>query len=58
LRSLKPVDAIQELYGLLVAQHAIRFLTQEAALQAGVDPDRISLVRALNIIHDAIPESR
>ena len=56
LRSQKPVGLIQELYGLLVAHYAIRFLMHEAALQAGIDPDRISFVHALNVVHDAIPE--
>jgi hypothetical protein len=56
LRSLKPVGVIQELFGLLVAHYAIRFLMHEAALQAGVDPDRVSFVHALNVIHGAIPE--
>lgn len=56
LRSLKPVGVIQELYGLLVAHYAIRFLMHEAACQAGIDPDRISFVHALNVVHDAIPE--
>jgi hypothetical protein len=56
LRSLKPVGVIQELYGLLVAHYAIRFLMHEAALLAGVDPDRVSFVHALNVIHGAIPE--
>ena len=56
LRSLKPVGVIQELYGLLVAHYAIRFLMHEAACQVGIDPDRISFVHALNVVHDAIPE--
>ena len=56
LRSLKPVGVIQELYGLLIAHYAIRFLMHEAALQAGVDPDRLSFVHALRVLHDAIPE--
>lgn len=56
LRSLKPVGVIQELYGLLIAHYAIRSLMHEAALQAGVDPDRLSFVHALRVIHDAIPE--
>ena len=56
LRSLKPVGVIQELFGLLVAHYAIRFLMHEAALLAGVDPDRVSFVHALNVIHGAIPE--
>lgn len=56
LRSLKPVGVIQELYGLLIAHFAVRFLMHEAALQEAVDPDRLSFVHALRVIHDAIPE--
>jgi hypothetical protein len=56
LRSLKPVGVIQELYGLLIAHYAIRALMHEAALQAGLSPDRLSFVGALRIIQDAIPE--
>lgn len=56
LRSLKPVGVIQELYGLLIAHYAIRFLMHAAALQAGIDPDRVSFMHALNVIHGAIPE--
>jgi hypothetical protein len=56
LRSLKPVGVIQELYGLLIAHYAVRFLMHEAALQAGVDPDRVSFVHTLHVLHDAIPE--
>ena len=56
LRSLKPVGVIQELYGLLIAHYAIRALMQEAALKAGLTPDRLSFVRSLRIIQDAIPE--
>lgn len=56
LRSLKPVGVIQELYGLLIAHFVIRFLMHEAALQANVDPDRLSFVHAIEVIKDAIPE--
>lgn len=56
LRSLKPVGVIQELYGLLIAHYAIRALMHEAALKAGLAPDRLSFVGALRIIQDAIPE--
>lgn len=56
LRSRKPVGVIQELYGLVIAHYAIRFLMHEAALQAGVDPDRLSFVHALRVIADAVPE--
>jgi hypothetical protein len=56
LRSLKPVGIIQELYGLLIAHYAIRFLMHEAALQSDLDPDRLSFVHALRVIADAVPE--
>ena len=56
LRSLTPVGVIQELYALLIAHYAIRFLMHQAALRAGVDPDRLSFVHALRVLQDAIPE--
>jgi len=56
LRSRKVVGVIQELYALLIAHYALRFLMHEAALQAGVDPDRISFVHALRVLQDAVPE--
>jgi hypothetical protein len=56
LRSRKPVGVIQELYGLVLAHYAVRFLMHEAALQAGIDPDRLSFVEALRVIGDAVPE--
>lgn len=56
LRSLKPVGVIQELYGLLIAHYAIRCLMHQAALEADLDPDRLSFVNAVEVIRDAIPE--
>jgi hypothetical protein len=56
LRSLKPVDVIQEPYALVIAHYAIRFLMHEAALQTRLDPDRLSFVHALRVIQDAVPE--
>jgi len=56
LRSLKPVGVIQELYGLLIAHFIIRYLMHEAAVQADIDPDRLSFVHAIELIKDAIPE--
>jgi len=56
LRSESPVGVVQELYGLLLAHYAVRVLMHEAACQAEVDPDRVSFVRALELIRDAIPE--
>ena len=56
LRSLKPVGVIQELYGLLIGHYALRHLMHDAALQAGIDPDRVSFVRGLNKLLDAVSE--
>jgi hypothetical protein len=56
LRSQKPVGVIQELYGLLIAHYAVRYLMHEAATQVGEDPDRISFTQALQVLQDAIPE--
>src|SRR5919202_5496213 len=56
LRSRTPVGVIQELYGLLLAKYLIRWLMHQAAVQADLDPDRLSFVRSLRIIQEAIPE--
>ncbi len=56
LRSRKPLGVIQELYGLLIAHYVIRHTMHEAALRAGLAPDRLSFSNALRLICDAIPE--
>jgi hypothetical protein len=56
LRSLKPVGVIQELYALLIAHYAIRFLMHDAALRTNIDPDRLSFTHALNVLQSAMPE--
>jgi len=49
LRSQKPVGVVQELYGLLIAHYAVRQVMHDAALQAGLDPDRLSFTDALSL---------
>jgi AhpD family alkylhydroperoxidase len=56
LRSQKPDGVLQELYALLIAPCAICVLMHEAALQAGMDPDRLSFVHAVHVLRDAILE--
>jgi hypothetical protein len=56
LRSQKPVGVIQELYALLIAHYVVRAVMHETALEAGVDPDRLSFVGAVRVLADAIPE--
>jgi hypothetical protein len=56
LRSLSPRGVIQELYGLVLAHVAVRSLMHAAAVQAKLDPDRLSFVDALEVIREAVPE--
>jgi hypothetical protein len=50
LRSKSPDGVEQELWGMLLVHHAIRRLMHQAALDADVDPDRVSFVRSLRIV--------
>jgi hypothetical protein len=50
LRSKNPELVRQEWWGLLLAHYAIRELIVDAADSAGIDPDRISFGRTLNIV--------
>ncbi len=50
LRSKAPDGVYQEIYGYLLVHYAIRTLMHEAALDAGLDPDRLSFIRSLRVI--------
>jgi hypothetical protein len=50
LRSKTPDIIRQEFYGLVMAYYAIRDLMHEAALQAEVDPDRLSFIHAVRVV--------
>jgi hypothetical protein len=56
LRSRTPLGVMQELFALVIAHYALRFLMHEAAVQSGLDPDRLSFVHALRVVQEAIPE--
>ena len=56
LRSRKPVDVIQELYGLLLAHYAVRALMAQAAAEAGLAPTRLSFIQAVELIRVAIDD--
>lgn len=47
LRSKAPDEVYQEAYGYLCTHYAIRRLMHDAALQASVDPDRLSFTSSL-----------
>ena len=55
LRSGKPVNIVQEIYGIYLAHNAIRALMYEAALQVDIDPRTLSFIHAVRVIKDAIP---
>jgi Transposase DDE domain len=58
LRSQHPREVVQEVYGLLLAHLAIRAVMHQAALQQGVDPDRLSFTGALHVLRRAIPRAQ
>src|SRR6266516_182073 len=47
LRSKTPEGVRQELYGIYLAHYAVRVLLSEAAVQAELDPDRLSFTEGL-----------
>ena len=55
LRSKTPELVRQEFYGLLMAHFAVRALMHEAALQANVDPDRLSFVHTVRVVRRKLP---
>ena len=50
LRSQTPAGVQQEMYGFLLVHYAIRALMHQAALDAGLDPDRVSFTRTLRLV--------
>lgn len=56
LRSKSPELLYQELYGLLLAHYAVRAWMHQSALQADLDPDRLSLTHALHVLDTACYE--
>lgn len=54
LRSRDPDGVEQEIWGILLLHHALRDLIHTGAREAGIDPDRISYVRALRTARRSI----
>src|SRR3989304_5192331 len=55
LRSRTPCGILQEMYGILVAYNAVRFLMHEAALSVDLDPRRLSFIHALRVLRETAP---
>ena len=46
---------IAEIYGFLLVHYAIRTLMHQAALDGGIDPDRVSFTRTLRLVRRQVP---
>lgn len=56
LRSKTPEMVRQEIYGLFLTHYAIRSFMHEAADSTELDPDRLSTIRAINIIRRSVSD--
>jgi len=56
IRSLKPREVIQEIYGWLLGHYAVRCLMFQAAQQAGISPLRLGFTGTLKVIRRAISD--
>lgn len=54
IRSLKPREVVQEVYGLLLGHWAVRCLMVQAAQQEGISPLRLSFTGALHVLRRAV----
>ena len=57
LRSKRPGLVRQECYGLLLAHNAVRNLMREAALQADLDPYKLTILRTVRAVRRKLPKS-
>lgn len=55
LRSQTPELIRQECYGLLLAHFALRGMMHDAALRGRRDPDRLSFIHAVRVVHRSMP---
>jgi hypothetical protein len=55
IRSLKPRQVVQEIYGWLLAHWAVRCLMFQAAEHAGIAPLRLGFTGTLNVVRRTVP---
>ena len=56
IRSLKPREVVQEIYGWLLGHYAVRCLMFQAAQQAEIPPLRLGFTGTLRVIRRAISD--
>ena len=58
LRSETPLGVLQEIHALSLGHYVVRKMMHDAAVQAEVDPDRLSYLGCLHILRTRMPECR
>jgi len=56
IRSLKPREVVQEVYGLLLGHWVVRSLMVQAAQLEGISPLRLSFTGTLQVLRRAVPK--
>lgn len=56
IRSLKPREVVQEIYGWLLGHYAVRHLMFTAAIHAGISPLRLGFTGTLKVLRRAIAD--
>jgi hypothetical protein len=56
IRSLKPREVVQEIYGWLLSHYAVRTLMFQAATAAGISPLRLGFTGTLKVIRRAVAD--
>jgi hypothetical protein len=56
IRSQKPKEVVQEIYGLLLGHWAVRSLIFQAASKASISPLRLSFTGTLRVVRRALPK--
>jgi hypothetical protein len=56
LRSQTAMGVLQEIHGLLLGHYVVRVLMYQAAVEKGIDPQRISFTNTLKILRCRLPE--
>jgi hypothetical protein len=57
IRSKTPMLVEQEIWGLIIVHFAIRQIMAESALRKNLDPDILSLKKAINVIRRKLPQT-
>ena len=57
-RSQTPLGVVQEFYGLVLAHYLVRALMHASAVEADLDPDRLSFVHAVRVLRRYLSDAQ